>query len=169
MGGWGRDIVGKFLSEEKRNERFCLRAGTFNRSREPKKRCIVLPDSSMSIASGEGSLWETAVAILMLRHCIEAINDELSRNKKTRSTQRTWRPRDLLGNNQEERTLKNMWVWAREGSGTTGRSSSEVALRTPPNDNEAPPEKRRNEGGDVFSGGCARRALRPALPGEART
>ena len=45
-----------------------------------------------------------------------------------------------------------MWVWAREGSGTTGRSSSEVALRTPPNDNEAPPEKRRNGGGDVFLG-----------------
>lgn len=26
------------------------------------------------------------------------------------------------------------------------------AKRTPPNDNEAPPEKRRNEGGDVFLG-----------------
>ena len=33
----------------------------------PKKRCIVLPDSSMSVASAEGSLWDTAVAILMLR------------------------------------------------------------------------------------------------------
>ena len=36
----------------------------------------------MSVASGEGSLWETAVAILMLRHCIEAVNAELSRDKK---------------------------------------------------------------------------------------
>ena len=36
----------------------------------------------MSVASGEGSLWETAVAILMLRHCIEAVNAELSRGKK---------------------------------------------------------------------------------------
>ena len=39
-----------------------------------KKRCIVLPGSSMSVASAEGSLWDTAVAILMLRHCIEAVN-----------------------------------------------------------------------------------------------
>ena len=36
----------------------------------------------MSVASGEGSLWETAVAILMLRHCIEIVNAELSRGKK---------------------------------------------------------------------------------------
>ena len=43
VGGRGRDIVGKFLSEEKRNERFCLGAGTFNRSREPKRRhCVLL-------------------------------------------------------------------------------------------------------------------------------
>ena len=42
----------------------------------------MLPESSMSVASGEGSLWETAVAILMLRHCIEAVNAELSRDKK---------------------------------------------------------------------------------------
>ena len=28
--------------------------------------------------------------------------------------------------------LKNMWVWAREGNGMTGRSSSEVAPRTSP-------------------------------------
>ena len=35
----------------------------------------------MSVASAEGSLWDTAVAILMLRHCIEAVNDELSRDK----------------------------------------------------------------------------------------
>ena len=68
MGGWGRDIDGKFLSEEKRNDRFCLGAETFNRSRKPKKRLIVLCCSSMSVASGEGTLWETAVAILMLRH-----------------------------------------------------------------------------------------------------
>ena len=86
----------------------------------------------MSVASAEGSHWETAVAILMLRHCIEAVNAELSRDKKTRSTQRTRRPRDLLGNNQEERTLKNIWVWAREGNGMTGRSSSEVAPRASP-------------------------------------
>ena len=33
-----------------------------------QKGNIVLHDSSMSVASGEGSLWETAVAILMLRH-----------------------------------------------------------------------------------------------------
>ena len=33
-----------------------------------KKRRIVLPGSSMSVASAEGSHWETAVAILMLRH-----------------------------------------------------------------------------------------------------
>ena len=33
-----------------------------------KKRRIVLPGSSMSVASAEGSLWDTAVAILMLRH-----------------------------------------------------------------------------------------------------
>lgn len=42
----------------------------------------MLPDSSMSVASGEGSLWDTAVAILMLRHCIEAVNVELSRDQK---------------------------------------------------------------------------------------
>ena len=35
----------------------------------------------MSVASAEGSRWETAVAILMLRHCKEAVNDELSRDK----------------------------------------------------------------------------------------
>ena len=40
----------------------------------------MMPYSSMSVASGEGSLWDTAVAILMLRHCIEAVNDELSRD-----------------------------------------------------------------------------------------
>ena len=96
--------------------------------------------SSMSVASAEGSLWETAVAILMLRH---------SMMMKTPNCPEA----------------KNMWVWAREGRETTGRSSSEVALRTPPNDNEAPPEKRRNGGGDVFSGGCARRACGVAAAG----
>ena len=35
-----------------------------------KKRRIVLPGSSMSVASAEGSLWDTAVAILMLRHAM---------------------------------------------------------------------------------------------------
>ena len=35
---------------------------------ESQKGNIVFPGSSMSVASGEGSLWETAVAILMLRH-----------------------------------------------------------------------------------------------------
>ena len=54
--------------DDERNERFCLGAETFNRSREPKKRRIVLPGSSMSVASAEGSHWDTAVAILMLRH-----------------------------------------------------------------------------------------------------
>ena len=39
--GWGRNIVCIFLSEEKRNERFCLGAGTFNRSREPKREHCV--------------------------------------------------------------------------------------------------------------------------------
>ena len=111
---------------------------------ENQKWDIVFCCSSMSVASAEGSHWETAVAILMLRH---------SMMMKTPNCPEA----------------KNMWVWAREGRETTGRSSSEVALRTPPNDNEAPPEKRRNGGGDVFSGGCARRALRPAPPGEART
>ena len=37
----------------------------------------------MSVASAEGSRWETAVAILMLRHCIEAVNAELSRDKNS--------------------------------------------------------------------------------------
>ena len=45
----------------------------------------------MSVASGEGSHWDTAVAILMLRQCVEDENKQLSRNQK------------------------NMWVWAREG------------------------------------------------------
>ena len=36
----------------------------------------------MGVASAEGSHWETAVAILMLRHCIESVNAELSRDKK---------------------------------------------------------------------------------------
>ena len=36
----------------------------------------------MSVASGEGSLWDTAVAILMLRHCKKDVNTELSRDKK---------------------------------------------------------------------------------------
>ena len=35
---------------------------------ENQKWDIVFCCSSMSVASGEGSLWETAVAILMLRH-----------------------------------------------------------------------------------------------------
>ena len=48
---------------------------------ENQKRDVVFCHSSMSVASGEGSLWETAVAILMLRHCIEVVNDELSRDK----------------------------------------------------------------------------------------
>ena len=82
--------------------------------------------------------------------CNDDGNTELPRDQKTRSTQRTKRPRNLLGNYQKKQLPK-------------------CAKRTPPNDNEAPPEKRRNEGGDVFSGGCARRALRPAPPGEART
>ena len=106
-----------------------------------QKGDIVFCCSSMSVASGEGSLWDTAVAILMLRQCVEDENKQLSRNQK------------------------NMWVWAREGNGMTGRSSSEVALRTPPNDNEAPPEKRRNGGGDDFSGGCARRVCGVAAAG----
>lgn len=70
-------------------------------------------------------------------------NTELPRDQKTRSTQRTKRPRDLLGNHQKKQPPK-------------------CAKRTPPNDNEAPPEKRRNGGGDVFSGGCARRARKGA-------
>ena len=41
--GWGRDIVGKFLSEEKRNERFCLCPVTLYRSQEPKRGRCVLP------------------------------------------------------------------------------------------------------------------------------
>ena len=159
--GWGRNTVGKFLSEVKRlTQRSGVRRWTERKilplcrkhSTKPKtkNRRIVFCCSSMSVASAEGSLWDTAVAILMLRHCIEAVNAELSRNKKTRSTQRTKRPRDLIGNHQKKQPPK-------------------CAKRTSPNDNEAPPEKRRNGGGDVFSGGCARRALRPAPPGEART
>ena len=89
---------------------------------ESQKGNIVFPGSSMSI--------------LIKYTDAAAFNDdgdtELPRDQKTRSTQRTRRPRDLLGNNQEEWTLKNMWVWAREGSGTTGRSSGEVAPRTSP-------------------------------------
>ena len=53
-----------------------------------KKRRIVLPGSSMSVASAEGSHWDTAVAILMLRHammtkplnCSETKNSEHSEN-----------------------------------------------------------------------------------------
>ena len=41
--GWGSDIVGKFLSEEKRNERFCLCPGTLCRSQELKNGRCVLP------------------------------------------------------------------------------------------------------------------------------
>ena len=59
-----------------------------------KKRRIVLPGSSMSVASAEGSLWDTAVAILMLRYSMKSENTELSRDQKTRSTQRTRRPRN---------------------------------------------------------------------------
>lgn len=37
---------------------------------ENQKRIIVFCYSSMSVASAEGSRWETAVAILMLRHAM---------------------------------------------------------------------------------------------------
>ena len=47
---------------------------------ENQKWDIVFCCSSMSVASAEGSLWDTAVAILMLRHCIETVNAELSRD-----------------------------------------------------------------------------------------
>ena len=65
---------------------------------ENQKGDVMFCCSSMSVASAEGSRWETAVAILMLRHCIEAVNVELSRDRKTRSTQRTRRTRNILGN-----------------------------------------------------------------------
>ena len=47
-----------------------------------------------------------------------------------------------------------MWVWAREGSETTGRSSSEVAPRTSPGREDGGPEAKTK----FFAGGCARRA-----------
>ena len=147
--------------DDERNERFCLCAASIKRSREPKKRRIVLPESSMSVASAEGSLWDTAVAILMLRHCIEAVNTELPRDQKIRSTQRTKRPRDLLGNHQKKQPPKNMWVWAREGSGTTGRSSNHCALRTSPGREDGGPEAKTK----FFAVGCARRACGVAAAG----
>ena len=49
---------------------------------ENQKGDVMFCCSSMSVASGEGSHWETAVAILMLRHCIEAVNAELLGNQK---------------------------------------------------------------------------------------
>ena len=39
--------------------------------------------SSMSVASGEGSLWDTAVAILMLRHSMKSVNVVLCSCQKT--------------------------------------------------------------------------------------
>ena len=36
----------------------------------------------MNLTEAEGSRWETADGKLMLRHCIEAVNAELSRDKK---------------------------------------------------------------------------------------
>ena len=125
--------------------------------------CVLLKQHECSVSRGfplgDGCRYTDAALFN------DAINTELPRDQKTRSTQRTKRPRDLLGNHQKKQPPKNMWVWAREGNEMTGRSSSEVALRTPPNDNEAPPEKRRNGGGDVFSGGCARRACGVAAAG----
>ena len=73
-----------------------------------QKGDVVFCYSSMSVASAEGSRWETAAAILMLRHSMKSVNVVLCSR------------------------LKTMWVWAREGNGMTGRSSSEVAPRTSP-------------------------------------
>lgn len=81
---------------------------------ENQKGDVMFCCSSMSVASAEGSRWEAAVAILMLRHCIEAVNAELSRDQKTRSTQRTKRPRDLLGNHQKKQLLKKT-RWSGQG------------------------------------------------------
>ena len=126
--------------DDERKERFCLCAVSIQRSRKPKRRrCVLLKQHECSVRRGfplgHGCRYTDAAAF-----------NEVSK-------------RCVM------QLPKDMWVWAREGNGMTGRSSCEVALRTPPNDNEAPPEKRRNGGGDVFSGGCARRACGVAAAG----
>lgn len=75
---------------------------------ENQKGDVMFCCSSMSVASAEGSRWETAVAILMLRHSMKSVNVVLPGNQK------------------------NIWVWAREGNEMTGRSSGEVAPRASP-------------------------------------
>ena len=50
---------------------------------ESQKGNIVFPGSSMSVASAEGSHWDTAVAILMLRHSMKSVNVVLCSCQKT--------------------------------------------------------------------------------------
>ena len=50
---------------------------------ENQKGGVMLCCSSMSVASAEGSHWETAVAILMLRHSMKSVNDVLCSRQKT--------------------------------------------------------------------------------------
>ena len=86
----------------------------------------------MSVASAEGSRWETAVAILMLRH------EMMTKPLNCQETKKIGALRGLgdLGitrkQSKEADAKKNMWVWAREGNEMTGRSSSEVAPRASP-------------------------------------
>ena len=50
---------------------------------ENQKGDVMFCCSSMSVASGEGSHWETAVAILMLRHSMKSVNVVLCSCQKT--------------------------------------------------------------------------------------
>ena len=62
--------------------------------------CVLLKQHECSVSRGfplgDGCRYTDAAA------CNDDENVELSRDQKTRSTQRTWRTRDLLGNNQKK-------------------------------------------------------------------